>query len=55
MSKYDAEPSAALVLPARLGRAHQLSGACSFARSKALLRAVFEEKALSEKDLKKVE
>ena len=42
-------------LPARLGRAHQLSGACSFARSKALLRAVFEEKALSEKDLKKVE
>ena len=35
-------------LPARLGR-----GACSFAHSNALLRAVYEEEALSEKDLLK--
>ena len=53
MSKYDAEPSAASA-PARSPWPRApLSGACSFARSNALLRAVYEEEALSEKDLLK--
>ena len=53
MSKYDAEPSAASA-PARSPWPRApLSGACSFAHSNALLRAVYEEKSFSEKDLLK--
>ena len=53
MSKYDAEPSAASA-PARSPWPRApLSGACSFAHSNALLCAVYEEEALSEKDLLK--
>ena len=53
VSECDVEPSAAPVPgPSPWPRA-PLSGACSFARSNALLRAVYEEEALSEKDLLK--
>ena len=55
MNECDAEPSAA---PAPVpGRSPwpraPLSGACSFARSNALIRAVYEEEKMSEKDLLK--
>ena len=53
MSEYDAEPPAASVLARPPWPRAPLSGDCSFAHSNALLRAVFEEKALSEKDLLK--
>ena len=46
--KYDAEPPAASVLARSPWPRAPLSGDCSFAHSNALLRAVFEEKALSE-------
>ena len=53
MSEYDAEPPAASVLARSPWPRAPLSGDCSFAHSNALLRAVFEEKVLTEKALLK--
>ena len=53
VSECDVEPSAAPVPGRSPWPRAPLSGACSFARSNALLRAVFEEKALTEKALLK--